>query len=139
MLLLTFTLALVLAPAADADDATDLTAPFEITLGHFFAVNLHQSLQTFADLDKWDAPISTTYDTKTRRIDVVILGSRESLEGARESMERFRTELLGMALVGANYVCGTEVTADQVSVVYVNRQHWKEIIRYTDGRFIIPE
>ena len=134
------TAALAPVPAA-ADDSrpSDLSAPFEITMGHFFALNLHQTLQTIADLDKWDAPISTIYDAKNQQIDIEILGARESINGAKNSMERFRGELLEMALVGANHVCGTDVRADQVSIVYVNREHWEEIIRYKNGEYIIPE
>jgi len=132
---------LMTARTSHAEDPapTDLTASFEMTVGHVFALHLHQALQTAADLDKWDAPVSTIYDPETRRIDVEILGARTSVESARDSMERFREECLGMALIGANHMCGTNVTADQVSVVYVNRKHWREIIRYADGRYSVPE
>jgi hypothetical protein len=36
-------------------------------------------------------------------------------------------------------MCGTNVSEDQVSIVYVNRKHWREIIRYSDGRYSVPE
>jgi hypothetical protein len=54
-------------------------------------------------------------------------------------MERFRESLLGMALIGANHMCGTNVSEEQVSVVYVDRKHWKAIIRYADGEYTVPE
>lgn len=134
-------LLLMPARAVRAEDPppTDLTASFEMTVGHVFALHLHQALQTAAGLDKWDAPMSTLYDPKSRRIDVELLGARSSVDAARDSMERFREELLGMALIGANHMCGTNVSEDQVSIVYVNRKHWREIIRYSDGRYSVPE
>lgn len=140
-LLLAIPLLLMPARAVHAEDPppTDLAASFEVTVGHVFALHLHQALQTAAKLDKWDAPMSTIYDPETRRIDVELLGARTSVASARESMERFRRELLGMALIGANHMCGTNVSEEQVSVVYVDRKHWKAIIRYADGEYTVPE
>jgi hypothetical protein len=140
-LFLAIPLLLTPARAAHAADPppTDLTAPFEMTLGHVFALHLHQALQTAADLDKWDAPMSTLYRPESRRIDVELLGARGSVDGAKKSMDRFREELLGLALIGANHMCGTNVTEEQVSVVYVDRKHWKEIIRYVNGKYTVPE
>ena len=131
-------LSLALAPAAAHADQ-DLSRSYDVTLGHVFATSLERDIATMALITDWDAPITVDYAPEADRLEIEILGARSEATNAKNSLDRFRRELLTISLARANERHGTDVTKDQLQIVYRNRQQWEAVIRYRDGRYEVPK
>jgi hypothetical protein len=127
------------APAPSPAQDGDLSGPFEVRLGHVFAYSLEKEIATMALISRWDAPITVDYDVDTDHLDIELLGARTNVEKAKDSLDRFRDELLTIALARANERHDTSVTTDRLSIVYRNREQWEAIIRYRDGKYEVPK
>lgn len=125
------------APPAHAD--ADLSRAYDVTLGQVFARSLERDLATMALITEWDAPITVDYDAAADRLEIEILGARSEASSAKDSLDRFRRELLTISLARANERYGTDVTKSQCQIVYRNRQKWEAVIRYRDGRYEVPK
>ena len=137
-LLVAATLTLSLAPSPVRADS-DLAQSYDVTLGHVFAQSLERDLATMALITEWDAPITVDYAADDDRLEIEILGARSEATNAKNSLDRFRRELLTISLFRANERHGTDVTKDQLQIVYRNRQQWEAVIRYRDGRYEVPK
>lgn len=137
-LLVAASLALPLAPASVHADQ-DLSRSYDVTLGHIFAQSLEGDLATMALITEWDAPITVDYNAEADRLEIEILGARSEATNAKNSLDRFRRELLTVSLFRANERHGTEVTKDQLQIVYRNRQQWEAVIRFRDGKYEVPK
>ena len=131
-------LVLSLAPAPVHADS-DLAQAYEVTLGHVFAQSLERDIATMALITEWDAPITVDYNAAADRLEIEILGARSEATNAKNSLDRFRRELLTISLARANERHGADVSKEQLQIVYRNRQKWESVIRYRDGRYEVPK
>ena len=78
------------------------------------------------------------YNRESKKVEIAILGSRSSVDGAKETLDEFRQKAMPMVVgvVQAGY--GVQMDDDQLAVIYLN--HWagnKETARRENGQYIV--
>lgn len=133
--------------------ATGLSQQVVIPAGHMIAIASNAYFPTLAQLgDDFDAPVIFVYATDNDKLVATIYGGRGTADGAKETMELFRSNYEPGLVAMAKDVFGVELNDSNVTVVYVKRKTktkspWggketitaeKTILVRANGNYVIP-
>lgn len=112
-----------------------LTKPYAPVLGEMIALTLSDF---FATVKLNDVPIMASYDRTTKKVEIIMFGSRASADGAKESVADFLAKGFPLIEAVVSSVYGPRLDEDQLRVIYYNRLNAnKEILRWEGGQYII--
>jgi len=135
---LCFTLLLVSQAGAQGGSTTsDLNRPYQMKLGHLYALSLQQTVGTFMRGANWDAPVLTTYEEDSNVLRVDVLGGRSDIDRVKESVEDFRGKILGPSLSFLNGTLRANVDESQIRIIYTNRDSGKELLLFERGSYTL--
>jgi hypothetical protein len=106
-----------------------LTKPYVGNLGQQVAGTISDLLGTMKPID---APMMAIFNGQ--KIEIWVFGGRGTVDGAKETMDKFRNQASPMirAMIGSLY--GVRLEDDQIIEVYFNREDGnKEIVRLENG------
>lgn len=129
--------ALAQSPADSSQAPTDLARPISVTTGQLYALYLQNTCEVLMDITGWKAPLGVSYEHEANALHVEILGSRTTIDSAKQSMEEFRSKVLTAALAGANAALSASVAEDQVAVTYLNAQTFATILTFHKGTYTL--
>lgn len=134
-----FLVCLLLSPAVAQVDAkvNDLSQPHQLTLGQMYALSMPQTFTALMKVANWDAPVLTAYDTESNLLQIDILGLRTNIDEARESVEDFRSKVLGPSLSYLNQTLSKKIDEAQMRILYTNRQSGKTLLVYEKGTYTL--
>ena len=134
-----FLVCLLLSPAVAQVDAkgSDLSQHHQLTLGQMYALSMPQTFTALMKAANWDAPVLTAYDTDSNLLQVDILGLRTNIDEARESVEDFRSKVLGPSLSYLNQTLSKKIDETQMRILYTNRQSGKTLLVYEKGTYTL--
>ncbi len=134
-----FLVCLLLSPAVAQVDAkvNDLSQPHQLTLGQMYALSMPQTFTALMKVANWDAPVLTAYDTDSNLLQIDILGLRTNIDEARESVEDFRSKVLGPSLSYLNQTLSKKIDETQMRILYTNRQSGKTLLVYEKGTYTL--
>ncbi len=125
-------------PSAKLDSTVTLQT------GDVMAMQVNQFFASGAVRKKFDAPVFTVYSKAEKKVIVTILGARDKVEGARETLDEARAILedySSRVLLGAH---GGMLDDSNMTIVYVYAaRDWektgnREIVRREGGKYITP-
>lgn len=111
---------------------------YQIKIGDYSALLLGEFIRGNS---KFDAPIICTYEPESSTVNVEIFGSKDRVEGARESMNEY------LALIRSTFVpylqrrFGISVDETNFGITYYDRTASPEpklILQYIDGQYVVP-
>ena len=124
-------------PAQFAETAKKLAAPADARGGDVLALKVCQLF--LAVKGQFDAPTMCSYSTKENVVEVGIWGTRDRVEGARETLENAR------ALVVAAAARFGPIGPENLRIIYLyaprgilSKDAPREILRLDGGKFITP-
>ncbi len=139
-------LALTIAPSIGEETQQDpkkyFSQPFQINLGQVVAMSLWNTLyaqmhKTRADyrLKKWDAPVIVGYNKEIGKVEIAIYGDRSSIDDAKKSVDRFRSDILQKGLEVVNALYNASVTENHISIGYYHEG--RKLLTFTHGAYVI--
>ena len=114
-----------------------LSKVYAPTLGEMVAQTITQTLVVLKPID---APILAAYDRQEKKIELAVMGSRGSVDSARQTLDELRVKGYPLIayFVGVTYHVSVDDT--DVTLVYLNRyDNYKEVVRRENGRYVVPE
>jgi len=122
-----------MALTADAQRPTNaLNKTYAVTLGQMVAASTTTILQTLHTID---APMMAMFNGE--KIEIWVLGSRSSPDGARETLENFQDKAWPRLVPMIQALYNIKLSDRQVTVVYRNREQDNiEVIRRENGQYV---
>lgn len=112
--------------------AAVLSKPYTPTLGDMVALSMSE-LMTALKGDM-DAPSIAIYDREAKKVAVLVYGSKRTIDGAKESLDRMREKMEARsAIVGELY----QVTLSTSDFGFVYYNGTKEIVRWEEGKYVV--
>ena len=127
-------------PAASkpSNSASVLLQPYSMKMGDVAALSMTQYASVIRSTSGgYDAPVVVTFNRDTQRLVAQVFGARSSVESAKSSLERFQTEVLPLLTAYVAVMHGVKIDESQISIVYLDRNQTKEIVRLEGGKFVV--
>jgi hypothetical protein len=130
--------------AATEDSGTPLDKAATMETGEIAATQIGLFFATGIAKQEFDAPVLAQYDRTSKKVMIMIFGSRSNVEGARKSMDDFFKVFGSFAKVFLEKQRGIRLTDSNTTVVYLTRSGYgesaqlKEVLRREGGKFITP-
>jgi hypothetical protein len=132
--LLMISMALLLVVSA-ASGSENLAKPYALKAGEVIALFTYPALMS-AGLNV--APVLAFYDKDAQTIDVAVYGTSSTVDGAKQTLEKYRAYLTGglATMVEATY--GVKLGDADFTLIYYDRSSKnKERVRFEGGEYVI--
>lgn len=104
-------------------------------VGDAVAERIVSRLRLRGDLD---APMSAKWDRERKQILVTIGGARSKVEQSKETLEKMHSTIEREVKPEIAREFGYTLPSGEISLIYVNRKSGKEIVRFTNGSYLLP-
>lgn len=118
-----------------APKGSGLSAAWTPQLGDVVAERIVGRLRLRGDLD---APMTGRWDRERQQILITIGGARSKVEQSKETLEKMHSAIVRELKPELARELGHELAETEVSLIYVNRKSGKEIVRFTNGSYLLP-
>lgn len=131
-------------PSATEDSGTPLDKAATIEAGELAATQIGLFFATGIAKQEFDAPVLAQYDRASKKVIIMIFGTRGNVEGARKAMDDFFKVFGPFAKGFLEKPRGIRLTDSNTTVVYFTRTGYgeaaqmKEVVRREGGKFITP-
>jgi hypothetical protein len=116
----------------------DLDSPYTLKQGEFLAITLRGYFEAFGSLASWDSAVLYSYSQEKDAIVVVVMGGRDSIDGAKESLDKFVETVFEPMLDVIEQAQGIRLGDQSFEVAYVNRHKMKPMITLRGGEYVLP-
>lgn len=134
-ILLILTLLLALSSTAPAQNTEQLAKPIQLSTGQVAALTINAMNGFYKDMARWDTPVMAGYSEG--KIEIAILGSRDSLDGAKESTSKYLKTILEPTINMLNGMYQLNLSFYDFRVTYRNNRKNKSLIKYENGNFYV--
>jgi len=128
------------AKSKPSSSASVLLQSHAMVMGDIAALSMTQYASVIRSTSGgYDAPVVVTFSRDSKRLVAQVFGARTGVESAKSSLEQFRTEVLPLLTAYVAVMHGVKIDESQVSMVYLNRNETKEIVRLEGGKFVVGQ
>ena len=123
----------LIVPPARASEA--LAKPYVLKLGEMVAIYARQALIAggFSDV-----PVITFYNRDRQTVGVAVYGTRGTVDGAKESLDKYRAFLTDTFAAMAEGMYGVKLGDSDFTLIYYNHYDKnKELVRRENGQYVI--
>lgn len=114
-----------------------LSKVYAPTLGEMVAQTITQVLVVFKPID---APMLAVYDKGMKKVELSVMGGRNSVDGAKQSLDELREKGYPLIALVVGQTYHVSIDDADITLVYVNRlDSYKEVVRRENGRYVVPE
>ena len=121
---------------AAAPKSVDLAANFQPTWGSELASMLSDVLPVVTHQAGYDVSLLVAYDQDTNIIQILIFGSRTTIDSAKTSTDDFRAKGLTPAIRILADTHGVTLNPDQYRITYMSSG--KVMLTFEDGKYTVP-
>ncbi|HET9328872.1 MAG TPA: hypothetical protein VFQ05_19065 [Candidatus Eisenbacteria bacterium] len=130
---------LMVGPLVGAQEAktakSALSKPYTPVLGEMIASTISGVLATSRT---FDGALTATYDKQADKIVVILMGSQNSVDGAKSTMDGFRKNAMPVVAGAIQRQYGVTLNEDsQLLLVYQNRLKATEVVRRENGLYVV--